>query len=253
MIINNPCPGDTPELRALWQEAFGDTDSFLDTFFGTAYSIDRARCVKINGEIVAALYWFDCEHGGGRVAYLYAIATKKAFRGRGFSSLLIKNTHKVLEDLGYVGALLVPSEESLFGFYRRLGYETATYVGELKVSASDKPLEIRRIAKEEYARRRRLLLPKGGVVQENENLTFLEAQAELYAGDGIILAASRHADILRGLEFIGDTDKAPSVLKALGCKTGKFRIPSGKIPFSMFCPLSDGRTGAPSYFGLAFD
>ena len=68
MLIDTPTAKDLPELRELWKEAFGDTDAFLDSFFSLAFSPARARCIRSDGGICAALYWFDCEYGGGRVA-----------------------------------------------------------------------------------------------------------------------------------------------------------------------------------------
>ena len=49
---------DLPALRALWQQAFHDSDSFLDRFFHTAFSPARSRLAAVDGVIAAALYWF---------------------------------------------------------------------------------------------------------------------------------------------------------------------------------------------------
>jgi hypothetical protein len=77
MNINAPTLDLIPALRGLWKEAFGDSDDFLDMFWRTAFSYDRCRCVTVDGEVAAALYWFDCECRGERVAYIYAVATAK--------------------------------------------------------------------------------------------------------------------------------------------------------------------------------
>ena len=93
MIIDAPRVCHIPLLRELWKEAFGDTDAWLDTFFNTAFSLSRCRAVIENNEIIAALYWFDCEAYAQPVAYLYAIATKESHRGKGLCRLLMENTH----------------------------------------------------------------------------------------------------------------------------------------------------------------
>ena len=59
--VGKPRKEQIPKLRALWKEAFGDTDDFLDSFFETAFDKERCRCVVIDGEVAAALYWFDCD------------------------------------------------------------------------------------------------------------------------------------------------------------------------------------------------
>ena len=64
MIINAPDSAQIPALRRLWQQAFGDSEQFLDIFFETAYSPDRCRCVIVDDQLAAALYWFDCGYQG---------------------------------------------------------------------------------------------------------------------------------------------------------------------------------------------
>ena len=83
MTIDAPNVEQTAWLRRLWKEAFGDSDAFLDRFFTIAYSPDRCRCVTADGRVTAALYWFDCDCQGEKLAYLYAVATAQDCRGRG--------------------------------------------------------------------------------------------------------------------------------------------------------------------------
>ena len=64
------------DLRTLWQEAFGDTEEFIDGYFCTAFSPARCRCMVINKKVAAALYWMDVTYKGQRFAYLYALAVE---------------------------------------------------------------------------------------------------------------------------------------------------------------------------------
>ncbi len=254
--IGTPAPRDREALRALWQEAFGDTDEFLDLFEKTAYSPERARRLTVDGHCAAALYWFNCECEGQKIAYLYAIATAKAHRGHGLCRRLMEDTHEHLRRLGYAAALLVPSEPSLFCFYEKLGYKTATTVSEFSCDASDEPMELTPINAAEYAKLRREMLPVGGIVQENENLSYLSAQAELYRGKDLLLAARREDERLIGIELLGDASTAPKILKAFGKEKGNFRtvgIGENQRDFSMIIPLRAPNPPKPTYFGLAFD
>ena len=116
MIIDKPTSKEIPALRQLWKQAFGDTDAFLDSFFAHGFAFDRCRCVRIDGVLVAALYWFDCRWQGKKVAYLYAVATDMAFRGKRLCRMLMEDTHSHLQEAGYAGAALVPgSRELLWG------------------------------------------------------------------------------------------------------------------------------------------
>ena len=112
---------------------------------------------------------------------------------------------------------------------------------------------LRPVSVQEYAKLRRRYLPTGAVVQEGENLAFLQTQAAFYAGADFILAARQKSDTLFALELLGDPAAAPGILCALHCRVGSFRTPGEELPFAMFRSL--GKTGCPrpSYFAFAFD
>lgn len=254
MIIDAPEGSQMPALRRLWQEAFADTDAFLDAFEKTAFSAERCRCVTVGDEVAAALYWFDCQFQGKQIAYLYAVATAEAYRGRGFCHALLENTHQHLYRLGYEGAILVPGSPGLFGLYGGMGYRVCSTVGQIMCEASDEEVPLQPVSVAEYAALRRELLPAGGVLQENENLQFLQTQVRLFAGSGFLLAARVESGKLCGVELLGDLAKAPGIVRAFGCKRGMFRCPGEGSPFAMYRKLAPESTlGAPSYFGLAFD
>lgn len=251
MTIDYPQPQQLDQLRYIWQEAFGDGDEFLDTFFGSVFSADRCRCVSIGDQVVAALYWLDCRLEGKPLAYIYAVATRRSHRSEGMCRRLMEDTHSLLEELGYQGSILVPGEKSLFQMYGGMGYTSCSGIREFFCEAGDTPVTIRSVSAAEYARLRRGYLPEGGVVQEGENMALLASCARLYAGDDFLLAASDNGTTLRVLELLGNTDAAPGILNAL-CRTdGSFRTPGEDCPFAMYRPISN--SPGPRYFGLAFD
>lgn len=249
--IEYPAQEREPQLKALWSLAFGDSGEAIEQFFTTAYAPERCRCVLLDGQVAAALYWFDTRWDGQKLAYLYAVATHPDFRNRGLCRALMEDTHQLLMALGYDGALLTPAETPLRRMYAGMGYQDCCSVSELS-SAAGTPVAVREIGREEYAILRRKLLPEGGVIQEGENLAYLETYAQLYAGEDFLLAAVQEGGKLHGLELLGNKDAAPGILAALGCREGSFRVPGKDIPFTMFRPLKAGAR-APGYFGLAFD
>jgi len=252
MVIDAPEISLLPQLRQLWKLAFGDTDAFLDSFVGTAFSPERCRCV-MDGETVAAmLYWFDCQYAGENYAYLYAVATHPDYRKRGLCHALMADTHDLLASRGYAGAVLVPQEEPLRKLYSSMGYKNAGTVSEFTCAPAETAEALRQIDGVEYARLRRQYLPEGGVIQERESIAFLGEYAQFYAGADLLLAAYREEDHLWGMELLGNRKAAPGILTALGCVRGRFRTPGGEIPFAMFHPLKKDAV-PPVYFGLAFD
>ena len=252
MTIDRPTPGQLGSLRRLFREAFGDTEEFLDIFFTRAYSPDRCRCVTDGETVAAALYWFDCQWKGKRIAYFYGVATAQSHRGQGLCRLLMENTHRQLRRLGYDGCVLVPQNDGLFAMYGKFGYRLCGCVAEFSCRAEGAPVRLKEVQPEEYAAARRRLLPKGGVVQEGVTLEFLSVFARLYTGPELALAAYPHEGKLVVCELLGSPESAPGILTALGYQEGTFRTPGQQKPFAMYLGLVND-PAMPDYFGLALD
>lgn len=251
MRIDHPAPRHIPALRQLWQEAFGDSDEFLDSFFATGFDPQRCRCVLVEDRPAAMVYWF-CQHWeGGKAAYLYAIATAQEARHRGFCAALMADTHALLKAQGYDGTILVPANESLARMYEKMGYEYATTVTEFSCQAALAPVAVTKIPLEEFQRRRNAMLPPGSLQPENAGLAFLETQASFYAGDDFLLAGREEDGVFFATELLGNSAAAPGILQALGLSSGTFRCPGKDIPFAMYRPLTDAPP--PAYFAFAFD
>lgn len=252
MIIDRPTKTQISMLGRLWRESFDDGAFFDDVFLKTAFSHDRCRCLMLDGEIAAALYWFDCTCRGEKIAYIYAIATAKKHRNKGLCKALMNDTHRHLKSLGYKGALLVPGSAELFGFYEGIGYRRCTTVSEFVCDAEGESVEVNRIDRDEYATLRRKYLPSGAVIQEGESLDLLETQESFFMGDNVVMAARMEDGKLFCAELLGDRRIAPGILKALTCKSGSFRTVGDDKEFSMFIAF-DLDFLPPEYFGLAFD
>lgn len=249
MIIDTP--RNTQELQALWAQAFGDPQEFIECFFRVAYSPQRCRCIYKDGALAAMLYWFDCTWEGKPIAYLYAVATDTAFRGQGLCRALIADTHLHLKGLGYHGSILVPRTPELFAMYEKLGYTTCSYVRELTCQAGT-AVALRQISTAEYAALRHQYLPENGVVQEGETLALLETYCTFYTGENVLLAAYVDEGKLTVCELLGSPDSAPGIIAALEHREGKVRTPGAEKPVAMYHSLISD-LAAPNYFGLALD
>lgn len=249
------CPDDSHRegLWTLWQEAFGDTEKFLQIFWGSAFAPHRCRCIANNKEVLAALYIFDCLYKGEKIAYIYAVATAKAHRGKGLCNLLMADTHRYLTKKGYKGAILVPAKEELFAFYENMGYKTCTYVNEYEVTAGVDTIPLTEISCDEYAYLRKEYLDENAVLQEGENLKFLSTYAKFFKGEDFILCAYTEDKKLNCLEILGNIQSFAEIVKTSDCEKGFFRTKGKDKSFAMYYPLSDTFTEMPSYLGFAFD
>ena len=252
MKIDMPAADEISALRQLWKLAFGDDDAFIDLFFENGFAPERCRCITVEGQISAALYWFNTECEGQKIAYLYGVATHPDFRGQGLCRQLMADTHSHLQSLGYSGVLLVPQKENLREMYRNMGYTDCTTVSEFFCTDDPYPAPMHLIDGAEYAVLRKNYLPQGSVLQEGSNLTFLNSLGKFYKGMDFIMAASSEEDSLFAMEFLGNRGSAPGVLCSLGFSQGTFRTVGDKKPFAMFRPLAEDAV-VPSHFGFAFD
>ena len=160
------------------------------------------------------------------------------------------DTHAHLKELGYAGALLVPGDPGLRNMYRDMGYEDMTGVQRFSCEAGA-PVSLEPICAEQYMALRREFLPEDAVLQEGENLRFLERLAQFYQGEDFLLCAVKEDDRLTVPELLGNIKAAPGIVAALGCGEGIFTVP-GEEPFAMGMEFtSDFRK--PRYFAFAFD
>ena len=179
MIIKHPEAEDIPALTDLWIQAFGDTRDFIDGFFRTGFSQNRCLLAKEQGQLLAALYWFDCLWEGKKLAYLYAIATDEAHRGKGVCKALMENTHDLLKSKSYHGAILVPADEGLEKMYGKMGYRSILY-GHLSYDDPPKPTALQTLTAEEYLRLRQSYLPDGSVQHSAPAMAYLATFARFY-------------------------------------------------------------------------
>ena len=250
MKPKHPTAQQIPALRQLWKEAFGDSDAFLDGFFATAFAPDRCLCMAAGEKVLSVAYWLDAAIPEGKCAYIYAVATAKECRGKGYAHRIMEAVRDTLIERDYCAAMLVPGDAGLGDFYAAMGYRFFGGMDSVSAVAKSPGAALQKIDAETYGRLRGTYLPQGAVTQTAESVRFLETYAALYAGEDFLLAAFLEGDTVSGLELLGNGEKVPYILQTLGAKQGSFRIPGAK-PFAMWLPLGDCQ--APTYFGIAFD
>ncbi len=120
-----------PFLRNLWSEAFGDSEAFIDTFLDLCASDDVLYTLSLNGRVVSALYAlpYRIEYNDvvKSVAYIYAVATDKDFRGKGLMRHLMSQVHRSLQNKGYAATFLLPSSSELANYYASMGYRVCAH------------------------------------------------------------------------------------------------------------------------------
>lgn len=115
---------DERECKALWQEAFGDDEAFVDAFLVNRYSRRNLLTVRADGRLAAMLHLVPFESELGRTTYVYGVATAAEFRRRGYASQLMEEAMRRIGERGDDAALLIPApgQEHLRSFYARFGF-----------------------------------------------------------------------------------------------------------------------------------
>lgn len=125
-------------LREIYREAFGNDGEFEDRLFSLCG--EYCRTVLCGDKAAAMLFALPCEisiPGKSFYAYyLYAAATKKAYRGKGYMSGLINDLIKEGKPI-----FLKPANEGLFSFYERLGFKKFSAVVSAGSPKTARPLD----------------------------------------------------------------------------------------------------------------
>lgn len=113
---------DFAEITALWQEAFGDDETFIADYFERWYSEKRILLCKVGDTLaaMASLIPVKDSTDSREYIYIYALAVKTDFRGRGIAADMldyIQTTQKM-------PLLLQPEKNGVEKFYEAIGFET---------------------------------------------------------------------------------------------------------------------------------
>lgn len=114
---------DEIACKTLWQKCFDDDDDFIDSFLMRYYSRRRMLTATRDGRIASMLHLLPFESELGRTTYIYGVATAPEFRNCGLAGSLMSEAMHLIQERGDDAALLIPSEEWLYGFYNRYGFE----------------------------------------------------------------------------------------------------------------------------------
>lgn len=143
-MIRQPDDADLPQLEGLWQEAFGDSEQEARSYFKNRHRHEYMLLEEDEGQISGMMSMLPLElHASDRrlkARYVFAVATKMEYRGKGVSTRLLQEAQRRMAAEGVDASLLVPASPSLFEYYGKRGYQDAFFIDEIRV----KPGEIKK-------------------------------------------------------------------------------------------------------------
>ena len=120
-----------PSLMSLWHKVFGDDEEYISLFFKDAYFHSDTFAEIIDGEVVSAFYLLNAEIKSDGVSYkgryLYAAATLREYRSKGYMGKLIREAVSYCESQKLDFIALVPADDGLYGYYEKFGFNDSMY------------------------------------------------------------------------------------------------------------------------------
>ena len=162
-VIREYRGGDVPEMSALWQAVFGDSEELVDSFLRLLPGMGTAAVAEVNGKIAGAAYAVTGMElaGSGKTqtcGYIYAVAVAPESRGGGLGRALTERSAELARARGAEVICTLPAEESLYAWYKTiLGTECALHRQRLEVEAVA-AAPVQSISASEYGQRREALL-----------------------------------------------------------------------------------------------
>ena len=212
--------------RALYDEAFpGEDERFTGALFALGFPthlVAMGEGKDLASMLFALPYDIVTEDGVQKAHYLYAVATAKAHRGKGYAKKLLRR----VAERG-TPVFLRPMSPSLFDFYKSAGFTPFSLYREWEGAAEDGDLAgFAALSKEEY------LAARDGFLQPpycRMTADFLSLSFSLGGAvglDGRFAALfERSGDTVLFKEWWGDATLAPQAAKFLGATDFVARTP----------------------------
>ena len=241
-VIREYRGGDIPEMSALWQAVFGDSEGLVNSFLRLLPGMGTAAVAEINGKIAGAAYavtGMELVSADGKAqpcGYIYAVAVASEFRGSGTGRALTERSAELARARGAEVICTLPAEESLYAWYKTiLGTECALHRQRFEVKAAD-IVPVQSLSAAEYGQRcEALLKDRCRLRPAHTTLEFQRRFCEelgggLYACGGICSAYLEDgAAVIKELIAPKGTDAAAiaaSIGAALGTERAVYYLPA---------------------------
>ena len=134
MQILKATPQYIPAIKELWKYMFDDgTAGFCDFVFEQC-KVDDIYIVK-NEEKVASMLisMAEMQYNGQKGFYLYSACTHPDYQGKGYMKQLVQYALADQAALGRSFCVLKPADETLFSYWKNLGFDNVTQVRKVEV------------------------------------------------------------------------------------------------------------------------
>lgn len=217
MDLRRLTPADITQVRQVWKECFGDSDSFLDAYFAACVSVSDGLGFFDGGRLVSDMFTYRINTNISGMVYqsqfIAGCATLPQARNQHLMRDLIRSA---LTDMASRNVCLCFLHPFLHSFYRKFGFETVAYVDRLE--ADGEP-------------------PAGGPAVKVAN-----SMADL-PFDSVYASYAAYVTQF-GSYFIRNRDRMQAWLELLFSDGGRavYIDGSNATPYALYYPAKDGQT-----------
>ena len=244
-------PGTDEALMNLWMEAFGEDREQILPFFREIFPLCRSFAATEDGILCAMAYALPqtLQKGSARLpaAYLYAVATKTSYRGRGLATGLLRYAEQSLKEEGFSGLMLVPANAGLFGFYEKLGFLPFSCRSWRTVTAQKGPAAS--VTPAEYFCLREAYLQN---IPHNVPPEAVLRHLSLFSWEGGCGAAEKTPEGLVFREVLGNEEGAAFAAGSMGADSARCLCAGEETPYAVAKPLTEDFPSR-GYFSFAME
>lgn len=126
-------------IKKLWAETFADSREYIDMYFDRVYRDEDAMTVTTGGKLESSLllqrYGMLFQNAEVPIGYVAGAMTRRASRGKGLMSALMRDAIRVCHERGDMLITLIPAHDWLYFFYDRFGFSTVFFVDPQRFTA----------------------------------------------------------------------------------------------------------------------
>lgn len=199
---------DGEQIIKIWKECFGDEEDFISFYLEHRMTEENMLVIYEDGKVVSMASFLPVEyyHEGEYVParYVYAVATLPEYRERGFA----KEIMRFAADKYAQPLVLSPAEESLYGYYEKMGFkrafterkqEPAGVIRAMELEApSDNVMDsIEPVTPEEYVKIRDAKWAREGYVRWDEAAVFYAMEQNAACGGKTVAVVAENESTRR--------------------------------------------------------
>ncbi len=137
--LSDKSAAETEEMKLLWKECFGDSDSFIDFYFSKGCANNKIVIMREDNILTGMLHlnpyvFTGVNHEQIRTYYVVGVAVREGYRNQGRMKRLFDYAGSVLNSERIKFVYLWPANPDI---YSTMGFQTVSQMVDIRINRSD--------------------------------------------------------------------------------------------------------------------